>query len=164
MQSLIQFGGLDKEMPTQFWEKLMTFTRAKLHPALDKAVLVVFASKCLCECVRACMSGVWLWGNNTERQTKWRRRRTKEGQWERRKIENRRNTQHTHTRPLPMTKRTEREASSVLQGNGLHEKCASIMLPMAFCQSVCNSKNTKGEDGRVLFLPTDSVETRQQQR
>jgi len=39
--TLIQFGELNKELPVEFWEKLLTFTRAKPHPALKSASLVV---------------------------------------------------------------------------------------------------------------------------
>eukprot|EP00026_Physarum_polycephalum_P004740 Phypoly_transcript_04763.p1 GENE.Phypoly_transcript_04763~~Phypoly_transcript_04763.p1 ORF type:complete len:530 (+),score=84.18 Phypoly_transcript_04763:103-1692(+) len=40
--TLIQFGELGKEMPQEFWDKLLTHTRAKPHQALAKAVLVLF--------------------------------------------------------------------------------------------------------------------------
>jgi len=41
--TLIQFGELDKELPIEFWEKLLAHTRAKIHKSLVKATLLAFA-------------------------------------------------------------------------------------------------------------------------
>jgi hypothetical protein len=38
--TVIQFGELDVELPQEFWEKLLAFTRAMLHESLLKALVV----------------------------------------------------------------------------------------------------------------------------
>jgi len=40
--TLVQFGELGKELPAEFWENVLKFTRAKLHKSLEQAVLFAF--------------------------------------------------------------------------------------------------------------------------